>query len=223
MPRSRQTASSSTYSLQVAQLQAADFPSGAHALGGGGDRLPKQPAQTQPSIDRMGGAIDVLDRSIPLPGSPRSFLFYLSVLSLIATGMLLHVLLAAQILQARVEVQQLKEVHGSIQNQNAELVWEIARKTNLEHIQQVAYASGYRPTNRRQYVVMPAAVNQSPAQAAAAPFAEMPKAPQRIDARPASAAATPMPEGRELAQWWQPWQERIEDAVTLLLERVFGS
>ena len=223
MLRSRHTASSSTYSLQVAQLPASEFPAGPRLLRDA-DRAARKPAALEPSFsgaaDRL---IDGLDRAIPLPTNPRSFLVYLAVLSIIAAGMLLQVSLSAQILQARVEVNRLQEVHDNIQSRNAELVWEIARRTNLEHIQQAAYAQGYRPITQRQYVYVPTEPQVLPAAVEVAPApAVSPRSPFDQD-KPARAAATPMPEGRDISQWWQPWQERIETTATLLLERIFGA
>jgi len=223
MLRSRHTASSSTYSLQVAQLPASEFPAGPRLLREA-DRSPRKPSALEPSLsgttDRL---IDGLDRAIPLPSTPRTFLAYLAVLSIIAAGMLLQVSLSAQILQARVEVDRLLEVHDSIQSRNAELVWEIARRTNLEQIQQAAYAQGYRPITQRQYVFVPTEPHVLPAAVEAAPAPAVSAALPFDHDKPARAAATPMPEGRDLAQWWQPWQERIETTATLLLERIFGA
>jgi hypothetical protein len=223
MLRSRHTASSSTYSLQVAQLPASEFPAGPRLLRGA-DRPPHAPASLEPSssgaTDRL---IDSFDRAVPLPSTPRAFLAYLAVLALIAAGMLLQISLSAQILQARVEVERLQEVHDNIQSRNAELVWEIARRTNLEHIQQAAYAQGYRPITRRQYVFMPAAPQTLPVSVQEASLPATLPASQFAQAKPVRAAATPMPEGRDLSQWWQPWQERIEMTATLLLERIFGA
>jgi hypothetical protein len=203
-------------------LPASEFPAGPRALAGA-ERSPRKQAALEPSYGRATDRlVDSLDRAIPLPSTLRSFLAYMAGLLLIAAGMLLHVSLSAQILQARVEVDRLKEVHDSIQNRNAELVWEIARKTNLEHIQQAAYAQGYRPITQRQYVFVPATFPALPVSAQqAAPPAIRP-AQQPAQAGPARAAATPMPEGRNLAQWWQPWQERIETTATRLLERVMA-
>ncbi len=181
-----------------------------------------QPAPARLRLLQTGWLIATLDRTLPLPNTPRAFFNYFIVLLLIAAGMSLHVVLAVQTLQARLEVQRLHEEYENLRNQNSELIWEIARKTNLDNIQQLAYAAGYRPIQKRQYVPMPASAGFG-AQPAGTAQREPQGAAPNVALRRAGAAVTPMPEGRELSQWWQPWQERIETTAAQLLERILGS
>lgn len=223
MLSSRQPAKSSTYSLQVARLQASDLGAGMRVAA---PRPAPAPPATNPAMNPLFNSanpvITALDRSIPLPATLRSLAIYLTVLILVASGMLLHVALAAQIRLVQTEIDQKEEIHAGIESQNAELVWEIARRNNLEQIQQAAYARGYRPINRRQYVYVPVPP-RAPDTAAAVTDAPVHVEPRRAQPAPALAAATPIPEGRQLAQWWKPWQERIEEKVPALLERFWGS
>lgn len=219
MLSSRQPAKSSTYSLQVARLQATDFGAGARIAA---PRPASAPAN--PSLGSARSAIAALDRLVPLPANLRTLTIYLVALLLVAAGMVLHVALAAQIQQVQVEIDTMKETHANIESQNAELIWEIARRSNLEQIQQAAYAQGYRPINRRQYVYVtaPASAVAAPAAVPAVVARTEPRRASSLVAAPALAVATPVPEGRQWAQWWQPWQERIAEAVATAIGRVWG-
>lgn len=225
MLSSRRPAKSSTYSLQVARLQASDFGAGAAPQW---PRPATAPAMANPSLGSAPSAIAALDRVIPLPASLRSLTIYLVALLLVAAGMVLHVALAAQIQQVQVEIDVMKETHAHIESQNAELIWEIARRSNLEQIQQTAYAQGYRPINRRQYVYV-TAPSRTVAAPAVAPVVAARAEPRRGNPLGALALAvtTPIPEESrgfsQLAQWWEPWQERITETVSVMLARVWGS
>lgn len=218
MLSSREPAKSSTYSLQVARLQASDFGAGARVAA---PRPAPGSSMANPSLGSAHSVIASMDRLIPLPATLRSLTIYLIALLLVAAGMLLHVALAAQIRQVQVEIDGMKETHASIESQNAELIWEIARRSNLEQIQQDAYAQGYRPINRRQYVYVlaPSRAVDAPVVAPAVATRTTPRSAQPA---PALTAATPIPEGRQLVQWWGPWRERIEETVSVMRGRVWS-
>ncbi|GIV79550.1 MAG: hypothetical protein KatS3mg050_3944 [Litorilinea sp.] len=100
--------------------------------------------------------MDVAAGWLRLPDSPQAFARYVAGLSLIFLGLTLHVLLAAQILQARVELSQLQAQHERLIQENSELAWQIAAATNLDRIAQRARELGYVPAEGRTFVVLPA-------------------------------------------------------------------
>ena len=123
------------------------------------ERRPSQMAETTDSgrTLRNGGIplshiIDSLDKSIPLPRDLRSFLIYCTVLAGIAAGMLIHVLLSAQILEAKVELADMQDYLTVVERQNGELLWLIGRATNFEYVRDKALAEGYTPIKDRQFV-----------------------------------------------------------------------
>lgn len=113
-------------------------------------------AQSSASLLRLARLIAQLDRSVPLPSTAQGFFLYsLGLLFLVLVGVS-HVYLSAQILQAEVQLRELKNVHGLIEQQNSELVWQIARETDLARLQSKLVALGYVPASDIRYVMVPA-------------------------------------------------------------------
>ncbi len=127
--------------------------------------LPLSPGWLSPLLRQM----DLAAGWLRLPDSPQAFARYVAGLSLIFLGLTLQVLLAAQILQARVELSQLQAQHERLIQENSELAWQIAAATNLDRIAQRARELGYVPANGRTFVVLPAT---PPTPAPPAPVAE---------------------------------------------------
>ena len=96
--------------------------------------------------------VETLDNAIPLPYDARSFATYFGILLAVAAGMMIHVLLAAQILQTEVRLANMQTQHTVIERQNGELLWRIGKATNYVTVYQRARAAGYRPIDQRQFV-----------------------------------------------------------------------
>jgi hypothetical protein len=151
MEMAAKTAGSRAYPDQTANGHVMEFAAE--------ERRTSQMAETTNSerTPRTGGIplshiIDSLDNSIPLPRDLRSFLIYCTVLAGIATGMLIHVLLSAQILQTEVELASMQDNLMVVERQNGELLWLIGRATNFQYVQDKARAEGYSPIPDRQFV-----------------------------------------------------------------------
>lgn len=134
------------------------------------------------------GVAQALREALRLPTSVREFLLFLAGLVLLAGGLTMHVLLSAQLFQARVELANLHVQLSRVEEANAELVWEIAEAGRLDAVREQALALGYRPAPERLYVSPPAPIQ--PVAAAVAPAA-VPPAPD----------AAPTPFAARLAAW----------------------
>ena len=107
------------------------------------------PAQ---SLNRPQQIIDLLDSSLRLPNSPRAFMTYLLGLIIVFAGAFVHVLMAAQIMQAKFELAQLQEEYRAIEQQNGDIIFQIARDSNMNRLQERVLAQGYVQVEEREYV-----------------------------------------------------------------------
>jgi hypothetical protein len=110
---------------------------------------------TQASLNRLQPLIDQLDSSLRLPNNPRAFMVYLLGLMIVFAGGFLHVLIAAQIMQAEFTLNQLQEEYRAIEQQNGDIIFQIARDTNIARLQERVLAQGYVPVQEREYVFVP--------------------------------------------------------------------
>jgi hypothetical protein len=118
--------------------------------------LPRMAEQAaRPRLGRFDAMVAALDLGLRLPATPRALAVYTLVVGIVCTALMLHVMLSAQIMQAEVRIYTLQSELDTINRQNDELLWQIARATNLTRIQERALALGYVPV-RRTYVEMPA-------------------------------------------------------------------
>jgi hypothetical protein len=90
---------------------------------------------------------------LSLPGDLRSFALFVAAVGIVSGGMALHILLSAQILDARVELRTMKADYDATMRQNADLVWQIAEAKSLPAVVARAQALGYRASTDPQYVV----------------------------------------------------------------------
>jgi hypothetical protein len=125
-------------------------PSGGFAL----DATHNDGRPRDTSRNRLERLVQGMERSLPLPTSPRGYLLFLCWLILIVGGMSILALMSAQILETRVQLSRLSTQHTLIQEQNAELVWLIARETNLRHVKRRLADKGYVPLTQVEYVVI---------------------------------------------------------------------
>lgn len=180
--------SSSTTALSGAMPSVAGLP---HFDSGGID-----PAFV--SLSRLQHLTDILDRYLRLPNDFRSFALFFAALMLVFAGAMLQVLLSAQILQARVEQRHLKQELALIQQQNGDIVWQIARETNMAQLQARVLERGYQPLDAREYLV----VAPEPV-AAAAVFEAAPTA----STAPVATAAPALVAGTAPSRQAPAWEE----------------
>jgi hypothetical protein len=152
MPRS-QPQSRSTRTYQMDAVHAVHYPGLAAPLTPDLPRMAEQAAR--PRLSRFYATVAALDLGLRLPATPRALALYTLVIGIVCTALMLHVMLSAQIMQAEVRIHSLQSELDTINRQNDEILWQIARATNLTRIQERALALGYVPV-RRRYVEMPA-------------------------------------------------------------------
>lgn len=140
--------------MHMAQLQVSDFPSGTRRLGQKNLAPHNLSVQNQRPFP-LAKIVDSLDHALPIPNDPHSFSIYFVALLLVVAGMMISVLLSAQILQSKVQLGELQNREEILERQNGELLWKIARATNLQQVQSRAIAQGYRPITKREYIGMP--------------------------------------------------------------------
>ncbi len=87
-----------------------------------------------------------------LPKTPREFMIYCVGLLLIASGLSLHVFLSVQILDARVQIQQINAEIERIERVNSEIVYATTLHTSVDKMVRRAEANGYVYTTERKYV-----------------------------------------------------------------------
>lgn len=195
------------------------------------------------SLGRLQPLVDILDRYLRLPDSPRAFFLYLAALILVSSGATLYVVIAAQILQAEVQVARLEQQLAGVEQQNGDILWKIARETNMAHLHARITALGYTPIQQREYIIVtedaaplavqpqaePAPQVLSPASVAQRP----PAAWQSFFAQRWRAASTPalttgqirLPVASEAdpaADTWRLWWEQTLDRSAAMLQQFAG-
>lgn len=185
------------------------------------------------SFNRLQALVDIFDRYLRLPSNPRTFALYLAALLLVSAGATLYISLAARILEAQVQIARMGQQLAAVEQQNGDILWQIARETNTQTLFTRISAAGYVPVTEREYVTVPGAVAsvaaqadpEAPAQAPAAlPAAQHPPAawqaffaqrwhappsatltPRQVSL-PAASDASPTPDRWRL--WWeQTWEQ----------------
>ncbi len=87
-----------------------------------------------------------------LPKTPREFMIYCVGLLLIACGLGLHVFISVQILDARMQIQQINAEIERIERVNSEIVYATTLHTSVDKMVRRAKANGYVYTTERKYV-----------------------------------------------------------------------
>ena len=93
-----------------------------------------------------------LDRLVPLPRTFREYVAWLLILVGVSALALLQVWATLQISQTRMESDALYSQYVLIEQENAQLLWEISHYTTLERIETDAVAAGFVPALKRRYV-----------------------------------------------------------------------
>jgi cell division protein FtsL len=91
-------------------------------------------------------------RALALPTTARGFGLFLLVLMLVVAATLMQVLLSAQILSAEMRVAELQATLDRIDQQNAEVAYEIAMVSQMDSIVGRARAAGFEPISEPIYV-----------------------------------------------------------------------
>lgn len=103
-----------------------------------------------------------LDQLLPLPRSFREYLVWLVMMAGVTALALLQLSVTLHISQVEADAQLLKRQYIHIEQQNAELLWQISHFTTLERVQSEAVAAGFVPALNRRYVAADPSVSVSP-------------------------------------------------------------
>lgn len=100
--------------------------------------------------------------SLQLPTTLRGFLAFLVGLLVLAGAMSIHVTLSADMMRLQLRLDELEQREARMERQNANLLWQISRHTDVQAVYGEAIALGYKPVEDRIYVVEPPAPALSP-------------------------------------------------------------
>ncbi|MBI3959086.1 MAG: hypothetical protein HY328_09775 [Chloroflexi bacterium] len=140
-----------------------------------------------------------------LPRTFREYLLWLLLMAGVMALALLQVSATLQISQTQVELDDLRNQYLLIEQENAQLLWEISHYTTLERVEAEAAAAGFVPALRRRYVTPEplsatySALSRDPA--AAAEVAESFAWSVDVDAESRQFAV-------EFSQLWDGWSGR---------------
>jgi hypothetical protein len=170
------------------------------------------PAQV--SLNRLQQMIGFLDNTLRLPSNPRAFMVYIVGLAIVFAGAFMHVLIAAQIMQAEYTLGQLQQEFRAIEQQNGDIIFQIARDTNMARLHERVVTEGYVPVQERDYVYVPSEsvadagiLAEDYARSLAASVAQPVVAPT-----PATLRATQ--EGGQFARWEEFWNTTWRSATS---------
>lgn len=163
-----------------------------------------------PQTLRPTGSVRLLNRAaqwIPLPRTAREYLVWAIVMSAVAGLVALQIWLSLQIAQARQMIVGLQHEYTVVEQENAELLWQISQYTALDRIQIEATRMGFVPSLQREYRWSEPATQG--AQQATAPAVNAPP-PSTTASNPLSQA---LPWHTQLTEtveaWWSVQAEAI--------------
>lgn len=90
-------------------------------------------------------------RMLPLPQTARDYLIWLALMAAVAGLVSMQILLSMQITQAQLVLDDLNGQYIAVEQENAELLWQISQFTHLERIQTEAERMGYGPGLNPEY------------------------------------------------------------------------
>ena len=93
-----------------------------------------------------------LDQLLPLPRTFREYFVWLLMMAGVTALALLQISVTLQISQTQAEANLLQRQYRLLEQENAQLLWEISHFTTLERVQSEAVAAGFVPTLNRRYV-----------------------------------------------------------------------
>lgn len=177
---------------------------------------------TQASLNRLQQLIDLVDSTLRLPNSPRAFAIYLLGLLIVFVGAFLHVLVAAQIMQAEFTLAQLQEEYRSVEQQNGDLIFQIARSSNMARLHQEIASAGYVPVKDREYIFVssPAIATDTLATTPVTPATtELAAQPAEITAAAQPEQASPVARTNTHGSQWVHWEEFWRDTLGMSAAR----
>jgi hypothetical protein len=169
------------------------------------------PAQV--SLNRLQQMIGFLDSTLRLPNNPRAFMVYLVGLAIVFAGAFMHVLIAAQIMQAEYTLNQLQEEFRAIEQQNGDIIFQIARDTNMARLQERVVAQGYVPVQERAYVFVPSEMVADTGILAEEYVAKTVESVAQPAAAPTPATLNANQDNGQFARWEEFWNTTWRSAI----------
>lgn len=174
----------------------------------------------QASLSRLQQIISALGSILRLPSTPQAFGVYLLGLGIVFVGAFLHVLVAAQIMQAEWQLAQLQEEYRALEQQNGDIIFQIARDSNMARLHERVQALGYVPVQEHEYVMKPqelhAATTPAPLETAQS---EALAAADEAPAASAPVTTSPVNLGGQVNSWEIFWRNtlgwRYQEAAAL--------
>jgi hypothetical protein len=170
------------------------------------------PAQV--SLNRLQQMIGFLDSTLRLPNNPRAFMVYLVGLAIVFAGAFMHVLIAAQIMQAEFTLSQLQDEFRAIEQQNGDIIFQIARDTNMARLQERVVAEGYVTVQEREYVYVPSEIPADTGILAADKAVKPVASAAQPVATPATANFRATQEKGQFARWEEFWNTTWRSATS---------
>ncbi|MBX2997262.1 MAG: hypothetical protein KF893_02035 [Caldilineaceae bacterium] len=90
-------------------------------------------------------------RVIPLPHTAKAYLLWTLIMAVVAGLVSLQIWISLRITQAEQALVVLQREYTGIEQENAELLWQISQFTQLDRIQIEAQRMGYAPALKREY------------------------------------------------------------------------
>jgi hypothetical protein len=162
-----------------------------------------------------------LPKLMPLPGTWQQYLLACVALAVVLGGLLLHVLLSVQIARADFQLRQLRDAYGRVERQNSELVYQIAQRSSLAQMAQLAAAQGYAPATGRTYTVRSSDALAGAASSAGSPATSTSLPQTAPTAADAAAASSPAWLG-QIGQWWKDTSQAAGAATAQLWRDITG-
>ena len=156
-----------------------------------------------------------LDMLVPLPRTLREYMVWLILMASVTVLALLQVWATLQISQAQVELDALRAQSVLIEQDNAQLLWEISHYTTLERVETEAKAAGFVPALKRRYVTPARRAAASPA--VSSPAAARPAADQSVHSPLAGVDQEMAPLAGQISALWNSWPaqwDRLRQNVT---------
>lgn len=182
------------------------------------------------SLPRMGGwrGLAQLEHSIPLPRTFQEYLVWVVAMVTVIALALLQVWVTLQISQAQRDVYLLQKQYEQIEQENAELLWEISHYTTLERVERDAAAAGFVPALKRRYVEPRTAAPQPAIASQPAPAQESRAQESRAQTGWAvDVGGQSRPFSAQFSERWQVWtaqwqemSQKMGEGVANLSERM---
>lgn len=147
-------------------------------------------------------------RAVPLPRTGVDYLLWTLIMVAVAGLVSLQIWISLQITQAERTLVVLQQEYRWIEQENAEILWQISQFTQLERIQIESQRMGYVPALKREYRWVQPSVATMPADATT-PLAALQTPTSRAAGNSAEVNPWYTHYWQRFQSWWKPRGESI--------------